>query len=36
VDQLSLTSLLYTGWITTIMGGVGGWFLEKLLSKRYP
>jgi H+/Cl- antiporter ClcA len=35
VGQLSLISLLYTGWITVIIGGVGGWLLEKLLSKRY-
>ena len=35
VGQFSLISLLYTGWITVIIGGVGGWFLEKLLSKRY-
>jgi hypothetical protein len=35
VGQLSLISLLYTGWITVIIGGIGGWLLEKLLSKRY-
>jgi hypothetical protein len=35
VGQLSLISLLYTGWITVIIGGVGGWLLERLLSRRY-
>ena len=35
VGLLSLMSLLYMGWITVIVGGVGGWLLEKLSSKRY-
>jgi hypothetical protein len=35
VGLLSLMSLLYMGWITVIVGGVSGWLLEKLLSKRY-
>ena len=35
VGQLSLISLLYVGWITVIVGGAGGWLLEKLLTKRY-
>jgi hypothetical protein len=35
VGQLSLISLLYMGWITVIAGGVGGWLLEKLFSRRY-
>lgn len=35
VGQLSLLSLLYIGWMTIIVGGTGGWLLEKLLSKRY-
>ena len=34
VGLLSLMSLLYMGWITVIIGGVGGWLLEKVFSKR--